>query len=383
MQKSTIEEIRAWLTLACARDLGTAVLEELLTIFGSAAAVAAAGRSQLMSAGVSQATAAKLAQPDEARVNMGLQWLDSHSSHHLIVWGSAGYPLLLAEIPDPPLVLFAKGRKSALCDPQLAIVGSRNPSPSGSENAFEFARHLADCGLTIVSGLAMGVDAQAHKGALAAGAPTLAICGTGLDLVYPAQHQSLAGKIGETGLLVSEFFPGTPPRRENFPRRNRLISGLSTGVLVVEAGLRSGSLITARLAAEQGREVFAIPGSIHNPLARGCHLLIRKGAKLVETAADVLSELGSLVSLTQDLSASPPPDTDRSGPELDEEYAKLLEACGYESVTVDLLVERTRLTAAEVSSMLLILELQGFLESGPGGRYIRVFKTQNQKEVTK
>lgn len=383
MQNSPMEETRAWLALACARDANARQLGDLLTHFDSASAAVAAGKSHLISLGISQAAAESLAQPDETLIDRGVKWLEEDRSHDLVAIGTPEYPLLLTEIPDPPVVLFIKGKSSTLCDPQLAIVGSRNPSPSGSENAFEFSRHLADCGLSIVSGLALGIDTQAHRGALAADAPTLAICGTGLDFTYPPQNHSLAETIAGNGLLVSEFYPGTPPRRENFPRRNRLISGLSTGVLVVEAGLRSGSLITARLAAEQGREVFAIPGSIHNPLARGCHLLIRKGAKLVETATDVLAELGSLVSLAQDPASKPAPGGVSPGLELDEEYVKLLEACGCESVTVDMLVERTRLTAAEVSSMLLILELQGYLESGPGGRYTRVFKTQTLKEVTK
>jgi len=209
---------------------------------------------------------------------------------------------------------------------------------------------------------------------MAGGSPTVAICGTGLDQVYPARHGELAETIAARGALVSEFPPGTPPRRENFPRRNRLISGLSLGVLVVEAGLRSGSLITARLASEQGREVFAIPGSIHNPMARGCHQLIKQGAKLVESGEDLLSELRSVIDLRElrdPQTPTPPADT---VPGLEPEYEQFLESCGHDPFTVDQMVSRTKLTSAEVSSMLLILELQGFVESGPGGRYTRVSK---------
>jgi DNA processing protein len=220
------------------------------------------------------------------------------------------------------------------------------------------------------------VDGAAHRGALEAGGDTVAVCGSGLDRTYPPAHADLAAEIMDRGALVSEFFPGTPPRRENFPRRNRLISGLSLGVLVVEAGLRSGSLITARMAGEQGREVFAIPGSIHNPLARGCHQLLRQGARLVESGADVLSELGALaaagLAAPGPAGTAPEPPPAAPAEEPDPAYQALLEACGYEPVTAEILVQRTGLTAAEVSSMLLILELQGRLESGPGGRYTRI-----------
>ena len=380
-----MDETRAWLTLASTRGVGGALAKDLVAGFGSAHEAIAAHKTELASHGVSQAVAANLARPDEARIDAGVEWLQQDSSHRLVAIGSAAYPMLRGEIPDPPVLLFAKGQTPALCEPQLAIVGSRNPSPSGRDNAFEFASYLANCGLSITSGMALGIDGRAHRGALSASAPTVAVCGTGLDRVYPPQHAALAEAIADTGVLISEFYPGTPPRRENFPRRNRLISGLSMGVLVVEAGLRSGSLITARMAAEQGREVFAIPGSIHNPLARGCHLLIRNGAKLVESAGDILAELGPLAGVVQNAIGGPGQVAPPASRELDDEYLKLLDACGYEAVTVDDLVERTRLTTAEVSSMLLILELQGFLESGPGGRYTRIFKTQigdSQKEVT-
>jgi len=377
-----MDETRAWLTLASTRGVDGALATDLLAGFGSAHAASEARKSELTSLGISQAVASNLAQPEEALIDTAMAWLEQDPAHHLVPIGSTDYPLLLGEIQDPPVVLFVKGQKPVLREPQLAIVGSRNPSPSGRENAYEFASYLANCGLSITSGMALGVDERAHQGALSTSSPTVAVCGTGLDRIYPPQHAALAEAIANTGALVSEFYPGTPPRRENFPRRNRLISGLAMGVLVVEAGLRSGSLITARLAAEQGREVFAIPGSIHNPLARGCHMLIRNGAKLVEAASDVLAELGPLAGVVQNDPANAGQSTPSAGPELDAEYLRLLDACGYEPVTVDDLVERTRLTTAEVSSMLLILELQGFLESGPGGRYTRIFKALSSEEVT-
>ena len=257
--------------------------------------------------------------------------------------------------------------------PQLAIVGSRNPTPGGRETAGAFARHLAGCGLTITSGLARGIDAAGHRGALAGGGATIAVCGTGADRVYPKNHESLADEIAARGALVSEFPLGTPPGRQNFPRRNRIISGLSLGTLVVEAARQSGSLITAHAALDQGREIFAIPGSVHNPLARGCHQLIRDGAKLVETAADILEELKILARLVAENPATEPGHADTST-ERDPDYQRLLAAIAHDVVPVDVLVERTGLTADAVSSMLLILELQGEVESAPGGAFIRTGK---------
>jgi len=266
-----------------------------------------------------------------------------------------------------------RGDVQTLKLPQLAIVGSRNPSASGRETARELAKFLSRSGISIISGLAEGIDCAAHQGALEAEGPgvTIAVTGTGLDLVYPRGHRELAHRVAESGALVSEFPPGTKARPEHFPRRNRIISGLSLGTLVVEAALRSGSLITARLAAEQGREVFAIPGSIHNPLARGCHSLIRQGAKLVETASDVLEELGVLIgsSGARRDEAAPAPISDV---ELDADYRKLLSEMGFDPISVDHLVQRTGLTADAVSSMLLLLELEGLVSALDGGRYCRV-----------
>jgi DNA processing protein len=265
-------------------------------------------------------------------------------------------------------VLYVIGDPEVLHLPALAIVGSRNPTSAGGRNAFEFARHLGEAGFCIVSGLAQGIDAQAHRGALAAGTATIAFLGHGIDRVYPARNHELAHEITSQGAIVSEFPIGTHPHRSLFPQRNRLISGLSLGTLVVEAARRSGSLITARLAAEQGREVFAIPGSIHNPLSRGCHKLIRQGAKLVETADDIVTELGPLAGhvLQNTLESK---ESESLPVAVDEEYADLLKFLGHDPSSADELVDRSGLTIDQVSSMLLILELEGKIEKLSGGRY--------------
>ena len=298
------------------------------------------------------------------------EWLQ-HENHHLVRVGDDAYPDLLAGIAGPPAQLHINGNPELLHLPALAIVGSRNPTSGGARNAFEFARHLGATGFCIVSGLAQGIDAAAHRGALAAGAPTVAFLGHGIDRVYPAANRELAREIARHGALVSEFPLVTAPGRALFPQRNRLISGLSLGTLVVEAARRSGSLITARLAAEQGREVFAIPGSIHNPLSRGCHQLIRQGAKLVEAADDIVAELAPLAGhLLQTIDESTSSGRSPAGrEEPDEEYVKLLEAIGHDPVRPDELVGRSGLTIDQVSSMLLILELEGKIEKLSGGRY--------------
>ncbi len=300
-----------------------------------------------------------------------IAWL-AEPHHHLITLSDPRYPPLLREIADPPAALYVIGDPAVLSSTQLGIVGSRNPTPGGSETAHAFATYLTLSGLTITSGLAMGVDAAAHRGALVAGGKTIAVAGTGLDRVYPARHRELAHQIAAQGALISEFPLGTPALAFNFPRRNRIISGLSLGVLVVEAALQSGSLITARLAAEQGREVFAIPGSIHNPLARGCHALIRQGAKLVETAADILEELGPIAQLSVPARQTDGVGNITSG--LGVEAMTLLECLGFDPTPVDSLIERSGLTPEAVSSMLLVLELQGHVVSAPGGHYNRVIK---------
>lgn len=328
------------------------------------------------------ATLAKLGIPEHARqalrapaneaLDADLEWLDSSAEHHLLPLTSPHYPPLLANTAGAPPALYVRGSIEVLSTPQLAMVGSRNPTAGGRETAFEFAAHLARCGLTITSGLAEGIDAASHRGALAAGGMTIAVCGTGLDLVYPEHHAELAATIAASGALVSEFPPRTPPRREYFPQRNRLISGLSLGTLVVEAARQSGSLITARCATEQGREVFAIPGSIHSPLSRGCHRLIRDGAKLVEEADDILSELRIPLAAAVASGSAPPPQAHaRPAERLDKEYEILLDALGFDALGVDALIERSGLKPDVVASMLLILELKGLVEARPGGRYCR------------
>jgi DNA processing protein len=296
-----------------------------------------------------------------------LNWLEQ-DHRHLVAWHDPLYPRLLREIPNPPLALYLMGDPQILIQPQIAIVGSRNASPAGKENARAFARALSDAGLVVTSGMALGIDGAAHAGALDAGGKTIAVCGTGLDRVYPARHRDLAHAIVKNGALLSEFPIGSPPLPGHFPVRNRLISGLSLGVLVVEAALESGSLITARLAAEHGRDVFAIPGSIHSPLSRGCHALIRQGAKLVETANDIVEELGALAQLTSfQPSYRPTPDENFPLPVQD-----LLGVLGYDPVALDVLVERSGLTIDVVSSMLVELELEGVVATIPGGRFQRV-----------
>ena len=310
--------------------------------------------------------------PDHAGADADMQWLEQPRNHLLTITDPA-YPRRLRETASPPSVLFLHGDPDLLDLPQLAIVGSRNPSSGGRRTAREFAAYLAAAGLVIGSGLASGIDAEAHQGALDVDGLTLAVTGTGLDRVYPAAHRDLAHRIAMNGLLVSEFPTGTPPLAANFPRRNRLLAGLSLGTLVVEAALQSGSLITARLAVEAGREVFAIPGSIHNPLARGCHALIRQGARLVERGEDVLEELAATRELG--LPERPPESTpgEPAGPAaMDPQHLAVLEALGFDPATTDQLVERTGFPAAEVSSILLLLELQGHVSSGSGGLFTRV-----------
>jgi DNA processing protein len=294
-------------------------------------------------------------------------------AHCLLHRGRPGFPAQLEAIPDPPETLHLRGDPAVLAAPGIAIVGSRRPTPAGRATAFEFARQLAARGLVVTSGLAAGIDAAAHRGALAAGGLTVAVCGTGLDRTYPEGHAALARDIAARGALVSEFPPGTLPLPHHFPRRNRIISGLSLGVLVVEARYRSGSLITARLAAEQGREVFALPGSIHNPLARGCHRLIRDGARLVETVEEVVAGLQADLFAALPATAAQPRGTEANsaGP-LDRESKILLNACGFEPVDVDTLVRRTGLAAASVASLLVMLELRGEVEPSAGGTYCRL-----------
>jgi DNA processing protein len=309
---------------------------------------------------------------DPAAIERDLAWLDA-PGRSLITLDDPRYPPQLAEIPGAPPALFIAGDPAALLQPQVAIVGSRAGTGAGRETAFEFAARLAAHGFAITSGLAAGIDAAAHRGALAAGGVTIAVCGTGLDRVYPPEHDALAEEIAGSGALVSEFPTGTPPCAQHFPRRNRLMSGLARGVLVIEAAARSGSLITARLAGEQGREVMAVPGSIHNAYTRGCHRLIKDGAALVETVDDVLAALGVCTLFACANPAGEAPHA-RASPadRLDSGAEMLLNALGFGPADLDTLVNRTGLPAGSVASTLQLLELEGRVESLAGGRYSRL-----------
>jgi DNA protecting protein DprA len=363
--------VRACAILARTPRLTAEHVREAVAHFGDLERALGAGRA-LSSLQLPEEARAWLAAPDTAAIDSDIAWIAS-SGARLVPCTSADYPPLLAEVRGAPPVLYVLGDPAVLRTPQLAMVGSRNPTPAGRVTARDFAAFFARAGLTITSGLALGIDAASHEGALAAGGLTIAVCGTGLDDVYPRENRTLADRIRERGALVSEFPPRTPPRRENFPQRNRIISGMTLGTLVVEAARRSGALITAKYAGEQGREVFAIPGSIHNPLARGCHQLIRQGAKLVESAGDVLSELHFSFE-AQELATREEAarNTATAAPALDKEYEMLLDALGFEPATIDALVARTGLPGESIASMLLILELEGRVALQAGGRYCRI-----------
>ena len=289
------------------------------------------------------------------------------------------YPGLLSDIKGAPDALYVAGNADALALPGIAIVGSRNPTRGGLDTAFRFAKHLADAGFVIVSGLAEGIDTAAHEGALDAGGRTIAVLGHGPDTVYPASNRDLAGRIACDGAIVTEYPPGAPPQRRHFPERNRIISGLALGTLVVEAARQSGSLITARHAGDQGREVFAIPGSIHNPLSRGCHQLIRQGARLVESADDIFAELAPLIDhfmaaagIGEAAAELAEGDTHSTTKNLDEDYVRLLDTMGFDAISADEIARKSTLTIEQVSSMLLILELEGEIESLPGGKFSKL-----------
>lgn len=361
MPTTDANETGCWLRLTLIPGLGNVTLRTLLGEFGTPERVLAARYSDLCN--FVAADIAKLI-ADGGNVdaaNETLEWI-AQPGNYVVTLGDAEYPQLLLQTADPPSLLFVKGRLNMLNRPSLAIVGSRNATAQGVNNAEEFARALSEAGITIVSGLALGIDAAAHRGGLAAGGGSVALVGTGLDVVYPARNKALAHELAENGALISEYPLGTPPLANNFPRRNRLISGISLGCLVVEAALQSGSLITARFANEQGREVFAIPGSIHSPLAKGCHALLKQGAKLVDNANDILEELKLVTN-------SP---VGRRAPELDRDQSQLLGHLGYEPCDLDTLCGRAGLSAAAAASILLQLELLQLVESLPGSRYQRV-----------
>jgi DNA processing protein len=365
-------DLLAWATLSRAPALDVANLAAALDRLGSPGALVAACAAGRSRPAMPAAAAAYLASPAAGPSRAERRWLAAEQ-HHLVPFTDPRFPPLLRSLPDCPVVLYVAGNLGVLADPQLAIVGSRNPTAQGRETAAAFAEYLAERGLAITSGLAQGIDASAHQGALAAQGITLAVLGTGIDIVYPRCHRSLFADIESRGALISEFPLGTPPKRGNFPRRNRLIAGLCLGTLVVEAARRSGSLITARLANTYGREVFAVPGSIHNPLSRGCHELIKAGAKLVDSTADILSELNFSSLFAKELDA---PSTGRSAAPpaagMDNDHKILLDALGFDPVDLDRLVVRTGFKPEAVSSMMLILELEGHVQAAPGGRYSRV-----------
>ncbi|EIJ44139.1 DNA protecting protein DprA [Beggiatoa alba B18LD] len=372
-----VTDIEYWLLLARAPTVGPVTFLRFLKHFGSPRNTMTAGRAEWAALGIKGELLHYLENPDKSAIEKDLHWL-SLDNNYIITFADAHYPHRLSEIHDPPPILFVHGDYTLLNSQQVAMVGTRNPSHLGKEIAYDFAKNLAQAGFTITSGLALGIDAYSHQGALAATGRTIAVAGTGLDRVYPAQNRELAHQIAQTGVLISELPLGTPAKTQHFPRRNRIISGLSIGTLVVEASLRSGSLITARQAVEQGRDVFAIPGSIHNPLAKGCHALIKEGAKLVETAADVIEELFLHLPKQPETPAYPsatlPPSEKRytQHTELDSDYQRLLEYLYTEAQSIDNLVELSGLTAEAVSSMLLILELQGLVASQAGGLYVRL-----------
>ncbi len=355
------DDLACWVGLSLIPGLGSGSYRKLLRAFGEPENIYAASYAALTDV-VSKPTADAIRSGIRRDALAPLaSWLEN-DANHVITLADPDYPRLLLEIPDPPPLLYAKGRRELLNRPALAVVGSRNATPQGAANAESFSRSLSDSGLCIVSGLALGIDAAAHRGGLAGTSSSIAIVGTGLDIVYPSRNHALAHELAQQGVLVSEFALGTLAKAHNFPRRNRIICGLSLGCLVVEAAIRSGSLITARLAVEQGRDVFAIPGSIHSPLSKGGHALIKQGAKLVESANDILDELkwasAQPAAVTgQDAASAPCP---------------LLDSLGFEPVSIDALTETSGLTSDSVCAMLLQLELEGRVASLPGGLYQRI-----------
>jgi DNA processing protein len=354
-------ELAAWIRLTLVPGLGDQTLRRLLAALGLPSQVLASGAGAVANAVGAPLAQRIFADDHAALVERALAWA-AHPGQRIVTLADADYPPRLLEIPDPPAVLYCRGNVALLSRPSLAVVGSRNATPQGLSNAEQFARAFSDAGLVIASGLALGIDAAAHRGGLAGRASTIAVLGTGADVAYPARNRALYDAIAERGVIVSEFALGTPAVAANFPRRNRIISGLALGVLVVEAAVDSGSLITAKLAGEQGRDLFAIPGSIHSPLSKGCHALIKQGAKLVDSAADVLGELQLARDAHADAVRAPQPQARDAG---------LLRWMGHDPCSIDMLVHRSGLTPDVVSAMLLQLELEGQVASLPGGRYQR------------
>jgi len=382
MERHQDDELGPWLALFCAPQLSLQRAHKLLQVFQTPTDILAASHQQLKGCGVSpQALKAIVDYRGHhsgnlihERISKALAWRAAADDHHILYIGHANYPEALAEIAQPPLLLFVAGNAGLLNKPQLAMVGSRSPSFDGRQLAKQFAAEISRNGLLITSGLAVGIDGASHGGTLAAGFPTIAVMATGIDKIYPKQHRDLALQIRQRGALVTEFPLGQAPKAHNFPQRNRIISGLSLGVLVVEAAIKSGSLITARFALEQNREVFAIPGSIHNPVARGCHRLIRDGAKLVESAEDIREELNLQLPLPL---MSETGSANEEVISLDGIQQLVLEKMGFDTVSMDALVERTELVITELSAVLTQLLLLGQVENTECG-FVRVFIAQKK-----
>jgi DNA processing protein len=370
------DDLPAWLRLEQTAGVGPETARKLLAVFGLPSNILAAGCAALRTVVPERVALALSSAPTpaiETQIEKTLIWL-ALPGNHVLTLADADYPANLLDIADPPMLLYVKGRRELLSRPSLAVVGSRNATTQGVVNAEKFSEVLSHAGLTIVSGMALGIDTAAHQGGLSAAGSTIAVIGTGADIVYPARNRGLAHRIAEHGCLVSEYPLGMPAIASNFPRRNRIISGLARGVLVIEAAAQSGSLITARMAAEQGRDVFAIPGSIHSPLSKGCHLLIKQGAKLVESAQDVLEELPSF-----QVADSKPAAGNHSSAAFpaaaaasDTDDERLLAAMGFDPVDTDTLAQRCGKDAASLNSQLLMLELNGQIERLPGGSYRRI-----------
>jgi len=356
------QETLAWLRLGLIAELTPTGFRKLLASLSTPESICAADHATLARIVSDEVAAAILRGPDPRRLDAAQRWLED-PVNRLLTFADDTYPRLLLEITDPPPLLYVKGNPALLDHASLAMVGSRNATQQGRSNAEAFARELSEGGFTIISGLAIGIDAAAHTGGLSASSSSIAVVGTGLDIVYPARNRDLAHQLAGEGALVSEFALGTPALASNFPRRNRLISGLSRGCLVVEAALKSGSLITARYALEQGRDVFAIPGSIHSPLSKGCHLLIKQGAKLVESSRDILEELGAAVHESGAIIAAEDEITSDN---------PVLAALGFDPLDLDTLCRHSGLTPDTASAMLLTLELEGVVSRLPGGKFQRV-----------
>jgi len=377
LRTTEMGELQAWLRLLLTPGVGNETARQLLTAFGSAPAIFEQTAAALRETGSARLVQAIQTEPEDLKSQLAstLAWLAGGEDRCVVTLGDAHYPGALLNIPDPPLLLFMLGSLVPQADTHvtletlncLAMVGSRNPTPQGEINARQFAQTFGEAGWCVVSGMALGVDGAAHDGVLMGGGYTVAVVGTGLDRVYPKKHLNLAHRIAERGLIISEFPLGTPPLTANFPRRNRIISGLSHGTLVIEAALKSGSLITARLAAEQGKEVFAIPGSIHSPQSRGCHLLIKQGAKLVESAQDVLEELRMPLSFAAVETAAAATVDDMMPTE-----HLLLKALGFDAASLDTLQARTGWPTAQLQAQLLELELSGEVARLPGGLFVRI-----------